>query len=129
MGIKYARVAVQLANNKISLFSSLSLSFSLSLPFYNIVRLQDLRNLSLANNLIEKLAHRVFYKVSKLKYLDLSGNPLTDLPPDVFTDITVRIGKMNWKCKIQLAGSAMPYNTHSQYRLLLEKKWSKVHGK
>lgn len=55
--------------------------------------LQDLRRLSLANNLIEKLAHRVFYMVSKLKYLDLSENPLTELPPDVFKDITVRTEK------------------------------------
>lgn len=58
--------------------------------------MQDLRRLNLANNLIEKLAHRVFYKVSKLKYLDLSENPLTDLEPDVFTDITVRM-ENRWK--------------------------------
>lgn len=80
---------------------------------YIFVRLQDLRRLSLANNLIEKLAHRVFYKVSKLKYLDLSENPLTDLPPDhVFTDITVRM-ENRWKMQ--------DFNTK-----LVQRQWYKI---
>lgn len=61
--------------------------------WFILLFLQELRRLNLADNLIEKLAHRVFYKVSKLKYLDLSENPLTDLTPDVFRDITVRTEK------------------------------------
>lgn len=57
---------------------------------------QDLRRLSLSNNLIEKLAARDFLGLAKLKYLDLSDNPLADLPPDVFRDIPV------WQTLIQL---------------------------
>lgn len=57
---------------------------------------QDLRRLSLDNNLIEKLAARDFLGLAKLKYLDISDNPLTDLPPDVFRDIPV------WQTLIQL---------------------------
>lgn len=74
--------------------------------------MQDLRRLSLANNLIEKLAHRVFYKVSKLKYLDLSENPLTDLPYNVFTDITVRM-ENRWKMQ--------DFNTK-----LVQRQWYKI---
>lgn len=50
---------------------------------------QDLRRLNLAENLIVELVPRVFYMLGKLKYLTLSGNPLNDLPPDVFKDILV----------------------------------------
>lgn len=89
-------------------------------------RLQDLRRLSLANNLIEKLAHRVFYKVSKLKYLDLSGNPLADLPPDVFTDITVRKNRLknNTRLFYSTYRSRCNHITRIQKKLLLsgEKK-------
>lgn len=52
--------------------------------------MQDLRRLNLAENLIVELVPRVFYMLGKLKYLSLSGNPLIDLPPDVFKDILVR---------------------------------------
>lgn len=41
-------------------------------------------------NSIVELVPKVFYLLGKLKHLDLSGNPLTDLPPDVFKDIMVR---------------------------------------
>lgn len=77
--------------------------------------MQDLRRLSLAENLIVELVPRVFYMLGKLKYLSLSGNPvsilifrsftshfaltsfssssssfqLNDLPPDVFKDVLV----------------------------------------
>lgn len=52
--------------------------------------MQDLRRLNLAENLIVELVPRVFYMLGKLKYLSLSGNPLIDLPPDVFKDILVK---------------------------------------
>lgn len=77
------------------LFSrSLSLSFFLLLSLYVKCLYahqytQDLRRLNLAENLIVELVPRVFYMLGKLKYLSLSGNPLNDLPPDVFKDILV----------------------------------------
>lgn len=45
--------------------------------------------MSLADNLIVELVPRVFYMLGKLNSIDLSGNPLIDLPPDVFKDILV----------------------------------------
>lgn len=45
--------------------------------------------MNLAENLIVELVPRVFYMLGKLKFLCLSGNPLIDLPPDVFKDILV----------------------------------------
>lgn len=50
---------------------------------------QDLRRLNLADNLINELVPRVFFMLGRLKYLDISKNPLNDLPPDVFKDILV----------------------------------------
>jgi Leucine-rich repeat (LRR) protein len=44
----------------------------------------------LADNLMEELVPRLFQQLTRLKYLDLSGNPLDDLTPDVFRDIMVR---------------------------------------
>lgn len=49
-----------------------------------------MRRLNLADNAIHELVPRVFYMLNKLKYLDLSGNLLEELPADVFKDITVR---------------------------------------
>lgn len=57
----------------------------------SIFYLQELKRLNLANNLIDKLVNRVFYMLLKLKYLDLSGNPLSNLPPEAFKDISVRV--------------------------------------
>lgn len=51
--------------------------------------MQSLKRLNLADNAILVLVQRVFYHLNKLKYLDLSENPLAELPPDVFQDITV----------------------------------------
>lgn len=45
--------------------------------------------MNLAENLIVELVPRVFYMLGKLKFLCLNGNPLIDLPPDVFKDILV----------------------------------------
>lgn len=50
---------------------------------------QELRRLNLADNSIGELVQRIFFMLSKLKYLDLSGNPLQELPPDVFRDVPV----------------------------------------
>ena len=50
--------------------------------------------LSLADNSLEEMVPRLFQQLTKLKYLDLSGNPLEDLTPDVFRDIMVR------KCRL-----------------------------
>lgn len=36
-----------------------------------------------------ELVQRNFFMLSRLKYLDLSGNPLQDLQPDVFRDVPV----------------------------------------
>lgn len=46
--------------------------------------------LNLADNLLEEMVSRLFQQLTKLKYLDLSGNPLEDLTPDVFRDVMVR---------------------------------------
>jgi len=43
----------------------------------------------LADNSIVELVQRNFFMLSRLKYLDLSGNPLQDLQPDVFRDVPV----------------------------------------
>ena len=59
---------------------------------------QDLKRLNLAHNKIGTLVPRVFYQLNRLKYLDLSGNPLSKLPPDVFNDISVRVHFSGWKC-------------------------------
>lgn len=45
--------------------------------------------LSLADNFIEALLPRMFQQLTRLKHLDLSGNPIDDLVPDIFRDITV----------------------------------------
>lgn len=60
------------------------------MKLHNIEQKKDLRKLNLAYNSIEELVQRLFYMLGKLKYLDLSGNPLQDLPPEVFKDIQVR---------------------------------------
>ena len=51
--------------------------------------MQDLRTLNLADNSLVDVATKVFQMLTKLKALDLSRNPLEDLPPDVFKDIIV----------------------------------------
>lgn len=51
---------------------------------------QSLRMLNLAENSIEELVPRLFQLLAKLKHLDLSGNPISVLTPDVFRDIMVR---------------------------------------
>lgn len=43
----------------------------------------------MADNLLKELKPRTFQLLSKLKLLDLSANPMDDLPPDVFRDIQV----------------------------------------
>lgn len=45
----------------------------------------------MGHNLISVLPQRVFYMLNRLKYLDLSGNPLDGLPIDVFKDVPVSI--------------------------------------
>lgn len=50
--------------------------------------------------------------MSKLKYLDLSENPLTDLPHEVFLDITVRM-ENRWKMQ--------DFNTK-----LVQRQWYKI---
>ena len=45
--------------------------------------------LNLADNSIADLETKVFQMLTKLKNLDLSRNPLEDLPPDVFKDVIV----------------------------------------
>lgn len=54
---------------------------------------QDLRRLNLADNSIVELVQRNFFMLTRLKYLDLSGNPLQDLQPDVFRDVPVSVDK------------------------------------
>lgn len=57
------------------------------------VSTQDLRRLNLADNSIVELVQRNFFMLTRLKYLDLSGNPLQDLQPDVFRDVPVSVDK------------------------------------
>ncbi|XP_067132388.1 carboxypeptidase N subunit 2-like [Centruroides vittatus] len=49
--------------------------------------LTNLTTLLLARNKLHSLVPRFFYLLSNLKYLDLSGNPLTDLDVDIMKDI------------------------------------------
>lgn len=51
--------------------------------------MQDLRTLNLADNSLVDVTTKIFQMLTKLKTLDLSRNPLEDLPPDVFKDIIV----------------------------------------
>lgn len=45
--------------------------------------------LSLADNALEVLLPRMFQQLTRLKHLDLSGNPIDDLVPEIFRDIMV----------------------------------------
>lgn len=79
-------------HNFLPFFFSLSVFFvSAKMLLQTIQNQQDLRRLNLAVNSIVELVPKVFYLLGKLKHLDLSGNPLIDLPPDVFRDIMVRM--------------------------------------
>uniref|UniRef100_A0A336LUR9 CSON001459 protein n=1 Tax=Culicoides sonorensis TaxID=179676 RepID=A0A336LUR9_CULSO len=62
--------------------------------------LTSLKILNLADNNIQELVQRLFYKLSKLTYLDLSGNPLDLLPPDVFRDIQDLLVLKCRRCKL-----------------------------
>lgn len=52
--------------------------------------MQGLHRLDLSNNKIQKLVVRLFYGLRKLKHLDLSGNPVGELKPEIFQDLEVR---------------------------------------
>ena len=52
--------------------------------------LQNLRTLNLADNAVKELMPRLFQNLMRLKYLELSGNPIDDLKSDVFRDVMVR---------------------------------------
>lgn len=58
---------------------------------FNCFVLQSLRVLNLAENSIDVLYDRPFFMLTNLQYLDLSGNMLQDLPPEVFKDVQVII--------------------------------------
>lgn len=45
--------------------------------------------MNLARNQISSLPAKLFHMLTKLRILDVSENPLEDLEPDVFKDITV----------------------------------------
>jgi Leucine rich repeat len=62
--------------------------YEFSQPFF-VLRFQNLTTLNLADNSLEEIVPRLFFQLGKLRILDLSGNPLTELPPDPFRDITV----------------------------------------
>jgi Leucine-rich repeat (LRR) protein len=47
----------------------------------------NLRKLSLAGNGIKGLIPRLLFGLKKLEYLDLSGNPLGQLDPDILVDV------------------------------------------
>lgn len=51
--------------------------------------MQGLQRLDLSNNKIQKLVVRLFYSLRKLKHLDLSGNPVGELKPEIFQDLAV----------------------------------------
>lgn len=51
--------------------------------------MQELHKLNFARNQIDSLHAKSFHMLTKLRVLELSENPLEDLPPDAFKDITV----------------------------------------
>lgn len=57
--------------------------------FSHLFVMQDLKSLNLAYNFISSLTIKSFNMLAKLKSLDISGNPLDELQPEVFKDITV----------------------------------------
>lgn len=63
--------------------------------------------LSLTDNSLEVLLPRMFQQLAKLKHLDLSGNPIDDLVPDIFRDITVSPG-LDYFQHYQLMTSVLP---------------------
>lgn len=72
-------IELDLSGNKLERFPSAVFQY-----------LTSLKILNLANNYIQELVQRMFFKLSKLTYLDLSYNPLDLLPPDVFRDVQVK---------------------------------------
>ena len=49
--------------------------------------LSNLTRLSLARNKLTKLVPRLFYRLERLEFLDLSGNPLLEIEPEDFKDL------------------------------------------
>lgn len=69
--------------------------FPISFFFY-----QTLQELNLAHNSIEILVRRQFLKLTNLKRLDLSENNITELPVDVFNDISNLLSLKCRKCQL-----------------------------
>lgn len=60
---------------------------STALPSAPFRFLRNLTRLSLARNRLTRLVPRMFYRLDKLEFLDLSGNPLLEIEPEDFKDL------------------------------------------